>query len=145
MKQTIKLTEEKIKSIISECIKHYIREGHWDDETDPVKLAEMYKHCLVRFDNAIETAIKQKGGIDNIKQGDVILTIRTLGWRYYDSEHKALRALKDKYFIPSYKKDAVNSIQCFFRSSHSNYNHEYIFVKGNEKPSNLWGDISRGW
>ena len=75
----------------------------------------MYKRCVVRFDNAIKTAIKEKGGLDNIKQGDVILTLGSWGWRYWDSEHQALSALKNKYYIPSHKKSSVNSIECFFR------------------------------
>ena len=145
MKRNIRLTEERLKNIINECIKDYLCEGYWDDETDPVKLAEMYKECLVRFDDAIKNAIAKRGGLDNIKQGEIILTMRSLGWRYYESEGKALAALKDKYFIPSYKRNSADSINCFFSYSHSNNNHNYIFVKGNEKPKNLWGDISRGW
>jgi len=145
-KKPMKVTEEKIKAIISESIKHYIREGYWDDETDPIKLAEMYKECVVRFDNAIKAAIKQRGGLENIREGEVILEISSRGWRYWDSEHKALEALSDKYYRCPWRKDsAKTNIRCFQRNHSANNRVEYIFVKGNEKPSNLWGDISRGW
>lgn len=119
-----------------------LNESYWDDETDTVKLGQMYTECLKRFDTQLKSAIQNKGGLDNIKQGEIILTLRSLGWKYYDSEHKALNDLKRIYY--NWRNPDI-SIQCFMTSNRGNNKHDYVFVKGNEKPTNLFVTMDKAW
>ena len=119
-----------------------LNESYWDDETDPVKLGKMYMQSLKRFNTQLISAIQNKGGLDNIKQGEIILTIRSFGWKYYDSEYKALKDLKPKYYN---WRNPNKSIQCFITSYRANNIHDYIFVKGNEKPPKMFVDMNIAW
>ena len=97
---------------------------------------------LKRFNTQLISAIQNKGGLDNIKQGEIILTIRSFGWGYYDSEYKALKDLKRKYYN---WRNPNKSIQCFITSYYANNKHDYIFVKGNEKPPKMFVDMNIAW